>query len=73
MELNEKEGIKEILLKLKKSDSVNIILKNGKEYIGKILNVGILCIQLQLHGNRSFYDSIIRIDDISAVEFKVRG
>ena len=73
MELHEKEGIKDILSKCKKFDSVFIILKNGKEYTGKILNVSLFSFHLQLHGSRSYYDAIIRIDDVSSVEFQVRG
>ena len=36
------------------------------EYHGKIKDVGEFCMVLEQTGNRSFYDSIIRIDDISS-------
>lgn len=72
MELKESDTLKDVLLKLQDKE-VYVILKSGKEYLGIIKEVGQHCAVLEQTGNRSFYDSIMRIDDISAVEIQVRG
>ncbi|MFX1365331.1 MAG: hypothetical protein ACFFCE_03525 [Promethearchaeota archaeon] len=71
MEYNENYTIKDYLTKLQTKE-VYIILNSGKEYLGTIKEVGQFCLILEQKGNRSYYDSIIRIDDISSVEIKVR-
>ena len=71
MELQANNTIKDILNKLKTKD-VYILLRSGKEYTGSIKDVGEFCVVLAQTGSRSFYDSIIRIDDISAIEIRVR-
>jgi hypothetical protein len=71
MELKESDTLKDILLKLQDKE-VYILLKSGKEYLGIIKKVGALLTILEQKGKRSFFDSIIRNDDISAVEIKVR-
>ena len=71
MELRDNDTLKDVLSRVLDKD-VYVLLKSGKEYLGKIKKVGELCVQLEQKGNRSFYDSIIRIDDISAVEIRVR-
>ncbi len=73
MEFNEKEEMKDVLLKLKNSDYVEIVLNSGKAYTGVILEVGIYNVRIKLAGPRSYYDAILKIEDITAVEFKVRG
>lgn len=72
MELKENYTIKDVLIKLRAKE-VYVLLKSGKEYYGIIMNVGQHCVALEQKGNRSFFDAIIRIDDISAVEIQVRG
>ncbi|MFW9988080.1 MAG: hypothetical protein ACFFC3_05450 [Candidatus Odinarchaeota archaeon] len=72
MELNENYTIKDYLIKLR-TKNVYIILNSGKEYLGIIKDVGQFCLILEQKGQRSYFDSIIRIDDISSVEFQVRG
>jgi len=63
--------IKDILEKTK-GVVVGILLKNGKMYQGIVETIGQFNIHVQLTGERSFFDAIIQIDDISAVEFQVR-
>ena len=52
---------------------VDILLKNGKMYQGIVETIGKFNIHLKLTGERSFFDAIIQIDEICAVEFQVRG
>lgn len=72
MEYNKNNTIKDYLTKLRTKNTY-ILLKSGKEYLGIIKDVGQFCVILEQKGNRSYFDSIIRIEDISAVEVQVRG
>ncbi|MFW9991714.1 MAG: hypothetical protein ACFFD4_06615 [Candidatus Odinarchaeota archaeon] len=73
MELKEKDTMKDVLLSLKKHGKpVLILLRSGKSYTGIIQTVGMHCIALQLRGDRSFFDAMIRIEDIAAAEVQVR-
>jgi len=71
MELKENYTIKDILIKLRTKEAY-ILLKSGKEYYGIIMTVGQHCVALEQKGKRSFFDAIILIEDISAVEVQVR-
>jgi ribosome maturation factor RimP len=51
---------------------VEIILKSGKNFNGKIQTVGQHCMVLNQLGSRSFFDVIIQIEDIAAVEVQIR-
>ncbi|MFX1408389.1 MAG: hypothetical protein ACFFBW_15670 [Promethearchaeota archaeon] len=74
MELKENDTIKDILLSAKKEDkTIDILLKSGKIYNGNIKKIGLHCISLDQKGNRSYFDVIIRIDEISAIEVRIRG
>ena len=65
--------MKENLLVLQQEKKpIEIHLRSGTKFNGAIKMVGEWCIILQLRGNRSFFDSIIRIEDISAIEVQVR-
>ena len=71
MKLN--DTIKEALLSaLREKKPIFVLLKSGKEYNGIIKMAGLHCVALEQKGNRSFYDAIIRIEDISAIEIRVR-
>ncbi|MFX1503495.1 MAG: hypothetical protein ACFFDH_21205 [Promethearchaeota archaeon] len=72
MEYNENYTIKDYLTKFR-NKFVYILLTSGKEYLGIIKDVGQFCLILEQKGQRSYYDSIIRIDDITSVEIQVRG
>ena len=74
MELKEKDSLKDMLFKAKAENKrVDIVLSNGKMYTGTIKELGIQCVVLEQVGNRSFFDVIIKIEDISAFEFQARG
>lgn len=72
MELRKNEEFIEILSKLK-GKPANIILKNGESISCEIKTVGQSCTLIERKDSKSFYDMIIRNDDISAIEMKVRA
>ncbi|MHA2097692.1 MAG: hypothetical protein ACW99A_03320 [Candidatus Kariarchaeaceae archaeon] len=72
MELNNNETIKGFLNKTLKLDSpIEIHLQSGKSFNGKVQSVGQHCLSLKQTGDRSFFDVIIKITDISAVEVRI--
>jgi small nuclear ribonucleoprotein (snRNP)-like protein len=52
---------------------VFISLRSGKTYQGRIKAVGDHFLHLERIAGKDFYDALIRIEDISAVEAKFRG
>ncbi|MHA2294998.1 MAG: hypothetical protein ACXAEU_08655 [Candidatus Hodarchaeales archaeon] len=73
MEMKEKDTFKDMLVSAKKQDKpVDVHLKSGKSFNGNIITVGVHCLALKLRGNKSFFDAIIRIEDIAAIEVQVR-
>ena len=74
MSFNVKGTMRDLLTSLLKTKkTVYVILNSGKEYVGIILKVEQSLVVLQTEGSRNFYDAVIRIEDITAVEVKVRG
>jgi sRNA-binding regulator protein Hfq len=74
MELKEKDTIKDVLLSIQEQNKpVDILLKSGKMYKGTILIVGHHCVSLKQRGDRSFFDAIIRLEDIATIEVQVRS
>jgi len=51
---------------------VFIHLRSGKTFQGYLKSVGNGLVQLEKLAGREFYDALIRIEDISAVEAKLR-
>ena len=73
MSFNAKGSMKDLLTSLLKAKkTVYVILNSGKEYVGIILKVEQNLVVLQTEGSRNFYDAVIRVEDIIAVEVKVR-
>lgn len=72
MKFKESNTIKDILIALINKE-VLILLKPGKEYAGIIKTVGVHCMVLEQTNERSLFDAIISIDDISTIETKVRS
>ncbi len=73
MKLNINDTIKDILTKSIKFDkTIDIHLKSNKSFKGKIQTIGQHCVLIKQIGDRSFFDVIIYISDISAVEIQVR-
>ena len=74
MELKENDTMKDVLMSAQAQDQpVYIQMKSGTQYMGTIQKVGRNCVSLKLIGDRSFYDAIIRIEEIAVVEIQVRG
>lgn len=74
MELKENDTMKDILSSIQAQDKpVDILVKSGKTYKGILQKVGRNCISLKLIGDRSFFDAIIRIEEIAAIEVQIRG
>jgi len=74
MSFNVKGTMRDLLTSLLKTKkTVYVILNSGREYVGIILKVEQSLVVLQTEGSRNFYDAVIRIEDITAVEVKVRG
>ena len=66
--------LKDALLELKNDKQIIFIqLKNGKEYCGKIEDMGDHFLYLRMEGNRSYYNALIDITQISSIEIKERG
>ncbi|MFX0052556.1 MAG: hypothetical protein ACFFAJ_15885 [Candidatus Hodarchaeota archaeon] len=71
MEMKENTTMKDALSTLL-NKKVEMILKSGRKFNGKIQTVGQHCMVLNQLGSRSFFDVIIQIEDIAAVEVQVR-
>lgn len=66
--------LKDALLELKNNKQIIFIqLKSGKEYCGKIEDLGDHFLYLKMEGNRSYYNALIDITKIISIEIKVRG
>ncbi|MFX0132798.1 MAG: hypothetical protein ACFFDN_04040 [Candidatus Hodarchaeota archaeon] len=52
--------------------NINITLRSGNIYQGKVVNIGPQNVRIKLTGTKSFYDAFIKIEDISAIEVQVR-
>src|SRR5215212_555831 len=52
---------------------VEVVLGNGKSYRGKIGSVGNETVLVTQIAGKEFYDVLIELDDVAAVELRVRG
>ncbi|MFX1236285.1 MAG: hypothetical protein ACFFAS_02050 [Promethearchaeota archaeon] len=71
MELKEIDTFNHILSRLTKQ-SVDILLKTGQSISCKIIRTTGKCTHIERTDSKSFYDMIIRTEDIVAIEKKVR-
>ena len=53
--------------------AAELVLKNGKSYAGKLATVGDNAVVVTEISGREFYDALILIDEIAAIEARVRG
>lgn len=51
---------------------VNITLRSGGVFSGKITGVGDHLLHLELLENKGFFDALIRVEDISAIDARFR-
>lgn len=66
-------SIRDALLMIEPAHTVELTLTNGKSYTGQLGPVGNHTVLLTKLAGKDFYDALIRIDDIAAVEMRVRG
>jgi hypothetical protein len=53
--------------------SVEVVLKGGKSYRGIVAATGSEAVLLTQIEGREFYDALIELDEIAAIELRVRG
>jgi hypothetical protein len=61
------------LAKLGEGRDVELVLANGKSYRGKLGTVGTATVILTQIAGKEFYDVLIALDEIAAVELRVRN
>jgi hypothetical protein len=66
-------SLRDALAKLGEGRDVEIVLSNGKSYRGKLATVGNDTVLLTQITGKEFYDVLIVLDEIAAVELRVRG
>ncbi|MEO6027632.1 MAG: hypothetical protein ABIR79_12260 [Candidatus Binatia bacterium] len=52
---------------------VEVVLSNGKSYRGKVGSVGNETVLVTQIAGKEFYDVLIELDEVAAVEVRVRG
>lgn len=73
LDFSEDTTIDDVLKKVHdKKKKVDILLKNGKTYSGAIQTIGHHCVILKQSGTKSFFNVIIKNQEIAAVEVQVR-
>jgi hypothetical protein len=65
--------VRDALGKLGEGRDVEIVLANGKSYRGKLGTVGGKTVLLTQIAGKEFYDVLIDLDEVAAVELRVRG
>jgi hypothetical protein len=65
--------MRDALMRLGDGAEVEISLANGKSYRGKLGSVGDHSVIVTELAGKEFYDALIKLDDISALEVRVRG
>lgn len=66
-------SLRDALTRLGEGRDVEIVLTNGKSYRGKLGTVGSDTVLLTQIAGKEFYDVLIVLDEIAAVELRVRG
>jgi hypothetical protein len=65
-------SIHDALGKLGEGRDVELVLANGKSYRGKLGTVGADTVLVTNLVGKEFYDVLIKLDDVAAVELRVR-
>ena len=65
--------MREALAKLGDGREVELVLSNGKSYRGKLGSVGNETVLLTQIAGKEFYDVLIVLGEVAAVELRVRG
>ncbi len=72
MEIKKNETFIDVLTK-QVGKTVDVVLKTGQVINCKVILVGQFCTHIERLDSKSFYDTIIRNEDIVAIEVKVRS
>ena len=65
--------LRDALLKIGEGRPIELVLTNGKVYKGKLGAVGSETVLVSEIAGKEFYDALIELDDVSAIELRVRG
>ena len=60
------------ILKDRKGKKVTVVLQSGTEISGKVADVGGSTLTLNELSGKEFFDAVIDLDDVSAVQFRAR-
>ena len=63
----------DVLLRIGQGKDVELVLANGKSYRGKLGAVGDHSVIVTEIAGKELFDALIRLEDVSAVELRVRG
>ena len=66
-------GMREALAKLGEGREVEVVLSNGKSYRGKLGSIGTETVIVTQIAGKEFYDVLIELDEVAAVELRVRS
>jgi hypothetical protein len=66
-------SMREALSKLGEGREVELVLSNGKSYRGKLGSVGTETVIVTQIAGKEFYDVLIELDEVAAVELRVRS
>lgn len=66
-------GMRDALLQLAAGQPIEVTLANGKAFAGQLGTVGAHTMILTKLSGKDYYDALIRIDDVSSIEVRVRG
>jgi hypothetical protein len=66
-------GMREALTKLGEGREIELVLSNGKSYRGKLGSVGTETVIVTQIAGKEFYDVLIELDEVAAVELRVRS
>jgi hypothetical protein len=71
--LSTQGSLRDALTRLGEGRDVELVLSNGKSYRGKLGTVGSDTVLLTQIAGKDFYDVLIVLDEVAAVELRVRG
>jgi hypothetical protein len=66
-------SIRDALARIGQGTDVELVLANGKSYRGKLGTIGEQSVVVTEPAGKEFYDVLINLEDVSAVELRVRG
>jgi hypothetical protein len=72
--LNASDSVRDALRRIQEAKKpVELVLKNGKSYRGMVGGVGDHTVVVTEIEGKEFYDVLIQLEDVSAIEVRARG